>query len=62
LRRYNLADEAAAGGPGRGIVSVLDAEATDGTPSAVLAGVRQGLTLVHFSAQRKRLLWERGCI
>jgi len=22
----------------------------------------QGLTLVHFSAQRKRLLWVRGCI
>jgi len=22
----------------------------------------QGLTLVHFSAQRKRLLWDRGCI
>ena len=21
----------------------------------------QGLTLVHFSAQRKRLLWDRGC-
>ena len=23
---------------------------------------RQGLTLVHFSAQRKRFLWDRGCI
>ena len=23
---------------------------------------RQGLTLVHFSAQRKRFLWVRGCI
>jgi hypothetical protein len=22
----------------------------------------QGLTLVHFSAQRKRFLWDRGCI
>ena len=22
----------------------------------------QGLTLVHFSAQRKRLLWDRGCV
>ena len=22
----------------------------------------QGLTLVHFSAQRKRFLWERGCV
>jgi len=25
-------------------------------------GGRQGLTLVHFSAQRKRCLWDRGCI
>jgi hypothetical protein len=23
--------------------------------------VSQGLTLVHFSAQRKRFLWDRGC-
>jgi len=23
---------------------------------------RQGLSLVHVSAQRKRLLWVRGCI
>jgi hypothetical protein len=23
---------------------------------------RQGITLVHFSAQRKRFLWDRGCI
>ena len=22
----------------------------------------QGLTLVHFSAQRKRFLWSKGCI
>ena len=22
---------------------------------------QQGLTLVHFSAQRKRFLWDRGC-
>ena len=25
-------------------------------------GLRQGLTLVHFSAQRERFLWDRGCI
>ena len=39
--------------------------------STAVAGVRssslemasdQGLTLVHFSAQRKRFLWDRGCI
>jgi hypothetical protein len=29
---------------------------------AHLAGERQGLTLVHFSAQRKRFLWDGGCI
>ena len=23
---------------------------------------RQGLTLVHFSAQLKRFLWDRGCL
>jgi hypothetical protein len=23
---------------------------------------RQGLTLVHFPAQRKRFLWDRGCV
>ena len=23
---------------------------------------RQGLTLVHFSAQRKRFMWDRGCM
>jgi len=25
-------------------------------------GWAQGLTLVHLLAQRKRILWERGCI
>jgi len=25
-------------------------------------GRRQGLTLVHFSAQQKRFLWDRGCV
>jgi len=28
----------------------------------LVANARQGLTLVHFSAQRKRFLWDRGCI
>jgi hypothetical protein len=23
---------------------------------------QQGLTLVHFSAQRERFLWDRGCV
>jgi len=27
-----------------------------------VGAVAQGLKLVHFSAQRKRFLWERGCI
>jgi len=26
------------------------------------AGWRQGLTLVHFLAQLKRIMWDRGCI
>ena len=26
------------------------------------ACLQQGLTLVHFSAQRKRYLWDKGCI
>jgi len=28
----------------------------------LVAFVGQGLTPVHFSAQRKRFLWDRGCI
>jgi hypothetical protein len=28
----------------------------------LLHAFAQGLTLVHFSAQRKRLLWKRGCV
>jgi hypothetical protein len=31
-------------------------------PSMVSDTSYQGLTLVHFSAQRKRFLWDRGCI
>jgi len=29
---------------------------------ALSTGDWQGLTLVHFSAQRKRFLWDSGCI
>ena len=29
---------------------------------ASLPSFSQGRTLVHFSAQRKRFLWDRGCI
>ena len=33
------------------------------TTPRVLACLRQGLTtLVHFSAQRKRIVWDRGCV
>jgi len=28
----------------------------------LLLSHRQGLTLVYFSAQRKRFLWDRGCV
>jgi len=27
----------------------------------LVASTRQGLTLVHFSAQLERFLWDRGC-
>ena len=30
--------------------------------AAAYVGAGQGLTLVHFSAQLKRFLWDRGCI
>jgi len=30
-------------------------------PAAARAPVSQGLTLVHFSAQLERFLWDRGC-
>ena len=32
-----------------------------GAAAAALA-LGQGLTLLHFLAQRKRFLWDRGCI
>jgi len=32
------------------------------SPRKVMIAWRQGLTLVHFSAQRKCFLWERGYI
>jgi hypothetical protein len=28
----------------------------------LLRASHQGLTLVHFSAQRNRFLWDRGCV
>jgi len=31
-------------------------------PRCAQSTVRQGLTLVHFSAQRKRFLWDRGYV
>jgi len=34
----------------------------DGELLMLATGAGQGLTLVHFSAQRKRFLWDRGCI
>jgi len=30
--------------------------------SSPSASLTQGLTLVHLSAQRKRVVWDRGCI
>jgi hypothetical protein len=42
----------------------FDAGATDtdgNVEMAVHSTGRQGLTLVHFSAQLERFLWDRGC-
>jgi len=38
--------------------------ATSGStsPAATLTSFRQGLTLVPYSAQRKRFPWDRGCV
>ena len=30
--------------------------------ASMAAAASQGLTLVHFSVQRKRFLWDRGCV
>jgi hypothetical protein len=32
------------------------------TGGAARGTQNQGLTLVHFSAQRERILWDRGCM
>jgi len=40
-------------------VQVLRATGVD---DAFTAGPNQGLTLVHFLAQRKRFLWDWGCV
>jgi hypothetical protein len=33
-----------------------------GRSCSTLSAVNQGLTFVHFAAQRKRFLWDRGCM
>ena len=38
------------------------ARETIGRVAAGAIAKRQGLTLVHFLAQRKHLVWDRGCI
>ena len=55
-----------------GLVRVWDLAAAAPSLTAVMRGhegtertvspAGQGLTLVHFSAQRKRFLWDRGCV
>jgi len=43
-------------------VAAVQSSAYSSTPMWRLpAAAEQGLTLVHFSAQRKRFLWDRGC-
>ena len=41
--------------------SIASAMMLPATPAA-LAPCTQGLTLVHFLAQRERFVWDRGCI
>jgi hypothetical protein len=36
-------------------------EARMAATALAVAGSRQGLTLVHFSAQLERFVWDRGC-
>ena len=47
-------------------VTILGTSRHSGRPYRILpvlgAAVCQGLTLVHFSAQHKRILWDRGVL
>jgi len=51
-----------------GQVDAMPRENFDSFPQAMLTmftvstGEGQGLALVHFSAQGKRFLWDRGCV
>jgi len=45
-----------------GALPVVDPGDAACSAAAPTDAVRQGLTLVHFPAQRKRFLWDRGCI
>ena len=42
--------------------AVTGAECRGGSAHVTFVAVYQGLKLVHFSAQRKRFLWNRECI
>jgi len=42
--------------------SVAMKDMLDAMGRRMVPDMRQGLTLVHFSAQRKRFLWHRGCV
>jgi len=45
---------------GAALSATADTTSGAGTPVSTTTG--QGLTLVHFPAQCKRFLWDRGCI
>ena len=49
------------GGGGR-VGSVPAVRAEELRRHVAAAAPRQGLELVHFSAQRERVLWDRGCV
>jgi len=61
----DLTNDWARGEPERAlrlVVQTLMFEHHERTAVVVAAPPGHGLTLVHFSAQRKRFVWDRGCI
>jgi len=61
LRRYNSDSESDSGSDDDEDPNAADLD-PDVEPTLARSGSRrQGLTLVHFSAQRKRCVWDRGC-
>jgi hypothetical protein len=58
---YGSGDRAGNSGGGGAVVDVAAADNGNGKGAAEAAAAGQGLTLVHFSAQLERFVWDRGC-